>query len=29
VGWVVYGGQLAGCWFYDAWLLGWAQPPGL
>jgi len=25
VGWVVYGGQLAGCWFYDAWLLGWAR----
>jgi membrane protein len=20
VGWVVYGGQLFGCWFYDAWL---------
>ena len=24
VGWVVYGGQLFGCWFYDAWLASWA-----
>jgi membrane protein len=25
VGWVVYGGQLFGCWFYDAWLRAWAD----
>jgi membrane protein len=25
VGWVVYGGQLFGCWFHDAWLRAWAQ----
>jgi membrane protein len=25
VGWVVYGGQLFGRWFYDAWLHAWAQ----
>jgi membrane protein len=25
VGWVVYGGQLFGRWFYDAWLQAWAQ----
>jgi membrane protein len=25
VGWVVYGGQLFGCWFYDAWLRAWAR----
>jgi membrane protein len=25
VGWVVYAGQLFGRWFYDAWLLAWAQ----
>jgi membrane protein len=24
VGWVVYGGQLFGCWFHDAWLQSWA-----
>jgi membrane protein len=24
VGWVVYGGQLFGCWFHDAWLRSWA-----
>ena len=24
VGWVVYGGQLFGCWFHDAWLASWA-----
>ena len=24
VGWVVYGGQLVGCWFHDNWLQGWA-----
>jgi membrane protein len=24
VGWVVYGGQLFGCWFHDAWLQAWA-----
>ena len=35
VGWVVYGGQLFGRWFYDAWMQAWAQrrwghtePPG-
>jgi membrane protein len=34
VGWVVYGGQLFGRWFYDAWLRAWAEnrwgrrPPG-
>jgi membrane protein len=36
VGWVVYGGQLFGRWFYDAWLQAWADrrqgrgepPPG-
>lgn len=25
VGWVLYGGQLFGRWFHDAWLLAWAQ----
>jgi membrane protein len=25
VGWVVYGGQLFGRWFHDAWLLAWAD----
>jgi membrane protein len=25
VGWVVYGGQLFGHWFYDAWLQAWAH----
>jgi membrane protein len=25
VGWVVYGGQLFGRWFYHAWLQAWAQ----
>src|ERR1700733_10688319 len=25
VGWVVYGGQLFGRWFYDAWMQAWAQ----
>ena len=25
VGWVVYGGQLIGCWFHDAWLQAWAD----
>jgi membrane protein len=25
VGWVLYGGQLFGRWFYDAWLQGWAE----
>jgi membrane protein len=25
VGWVVYGGQLFGRWFYDAWLRPWAD----
>ncbi len=25
VGWVVYGGQLFGCWFHDTWLTGWAE----
>ena len=25
VGWVVYGGQLFGCWFHDAWLRAWAD----
>jgi membrane protein len=25
VGWVLYGGQLFGRWFYDAWLQAWAQ----
>ncbi|HEY0935984.1 MAG TPA: hypothetical protein VGD91_19865 [Trebonia sp.] len=24
VGWVIYGGQLSGRWFYDGWLRGWA-----
>jgi membrane protein len=24
VGWVVYAGQLFGCWFHDAWLQAWA-----
>ena len=34
VGWVVYGGQLFGRWFHDAWLQAWAdnrrghRPPG-
>jgi membrane protein len=23
VGWAVYGGQLFGCWFHDAWLHAW------
>ena len=25
VGWVVYGGQLFGRWFYDTWLRSWAD----
>jgi membrane protein len=25
VGWVVYGGQLFGRWFHDAWLRSWAE----
>ena len=25
VGWVVYGGQLFGRWFHDAWLRAWAH----
>jgi len=25
VGWVVYGGQLFGRWFHDAWLRAWAE----
>jgi membrane protein len=25
VGWVVYGGQLIGSWFHDAWLRAWAD----
>jgi membrane protein len=25
VGWVVYGGQLLGCWFHDVWLRAWAD----
>jgi membrane protein len=25
VGWVVYGGQLFGRWFHEAWLLAWAD----
>src|SRR5580693_5235927 len=25
VGWVVYAGQLFGCWFNDAWLRAWAD----
>ena len=25
VGWVIYGGQLFGRWFYDAWLQAWAR----
>src|SRR5580693_8804467 len=25
VGWVVFGGQLFGHWYYDAWLKAWAQ----
>jgi hypothetical protein len=25
VGWVVYGGQLFVCWFYDTRLRGWAR----
>jgi membrane protein len=25
VGWVVYGGQVFGCWFHDAWLRSWAH----
>jgi membrane protein len=25
VGWVVYAGQLFGCWFHDAWLRAWAD----
>ncbi len=25
VGWVIYGGQLFGRWFHDAWLLAWAE----
>jgi membrane protein len=27
VGWVVYGGQLFGRWFHDAWLRAWAENP--
>jgi membrane protein len=25
VGWVIYGGQLFGRWFHDAWLVAWAH----
>jgi membrane protein len=25
VGWVIYGGQLSGRWFHDAWLQGWVH----
>jgi membrane protein len=25
VGWVIYGGQLFGRWFYDGWLKAWAD----
>jgi membrane protein len=25
VGWVVYGGQLFGRWFHEAWLRAWAE----
>jgi membrane protein len=25
VGWVIYGSQLFGRWFYDAWLRAWAH----
>ena len=25
VGWVVYGGQLFGCWFNDVWFRAWAE----
>jgi hypothetical protein len=25
VGWVIYGGQLFGRWFHDAWLRAWAD----
>jgi membrane protein len=25
VGWVVYGGQLLGCWFYNVWFRAWAD----
>ena len=25
VGWVIYSGQLFGCWFYDALLRAWAD----
>jgi membrane protein len=25
VGWVIYGGQLSGRWFHDAWLQAWAE----
>lgn len=28
VGWVIYGGQLFGCWFHDAWLKAWAHSRG-
>src|ERR1700722_17747774 len=28
VGWVVYGGQLFGRWFFDSWLQPWAQRRG-
>jgi membrane protein len=28
VGWVVYGGQLFGRWFHDAWLHAWADSRG-
>jgi membrane protein len=28
VGWVVYGGQLCGRWFYDSWLRDWAGNRG-
>jgi membrane protein len=24
-GWVIYGGQLFGCWFHDIWLRAWAH----
>jgi membrane protein len=25
VGWVIYGGQLSGRWFYDSWLQAWVD----
>jgi membrane protein len=28
VGWVIYGGQLLGRWFHDAWLQAWADRRG-